>query len=359
MIGMAYKHNVLTAVEEIPKAIEDTLKSEKDAIEKASKRIVEKNPKIIYIVGHTNSFIGFGARYAFEELTRIPTIPLPPNELVNYESAISKKHFVILVSETGNSPGPVEAAKYLQKKKVPCLAITNTKGSRLQNACEESIITHAYHEAHAITGHNAILAVLYKMAIDMAKEQDKIDTETLNELECDLLKTPDIVRSVLIQRDAIKEIAQACKDDKDIFVIGGGPNYATAVIGGWLLGECVGLHAVGLDVEEVAHGPLYMGYPGMPLIAIAPEGKNYNKIASLIKVIKDIGLKIIVLSNKEKHFNGTFRNVKVPADISEMFTPLCYIAPMELFIYYSAIVRGKNPDVIPNFDILKKFSRLS
>jgi len=356
---MVNEHNVLKGIIEIPNAIEDTLNLERNNIKQISIEIVKENPKIIYITGHTNSFIGIGAKYAFEELTHTPTIAIPPNDLINYESVISEQHLVILVSETGNSPGPVAAAKHLEKKGVPTLGITNTKGSHLEKACKRSILTRAFHEAHAITGHNAILATLYQIAIDMAKEQNKIKISTLNKLQDDLFRTPEIVRSVLDQKDNVKEIAQACKDDKDIFMIGGGPNYATAIIGGWLLGECAGLHGVGLDVEEVAHGPLYTGYLGMPLIAVAPEGKNFDKIIKLIEVIKDIGLKIIVISNEEEPFKGTFRNLVVAADINEMFTPLCYITPVELFVYYSAIVRGRNPDVIPNFDILKKFSRLS
>lgn len=355
---MTSGHNVLKGIFEIPKAIEDTLKLEKDNIARLSIEIAKVNPKLIFISGHTNSFIGIGAKYAFEELIGIPTIPILPNDLINYESAISKEHCVVLVSDTGNSPGPVAAAKYLDKKGILNIAITNTKNSRLEKSCKRTIVTHAFHEAHAIPGHNAILATLYQIAINIAKEQGKIDIRTVNEFQNELYKTPEIVRFVLNEADKVKDIAQACKDDKDLFIVGGGPNYATAIIGGWLLGECAGLHGIGLDVDEVVHGPLYTGYSGMPLIAIAQDGKNFEKIVKLIDCVKDIGLKIIVLSNKEAPFKSAFRRFVVPANIHEMFTPLCYIAPVELFVYYSAIARGRNPDVLPNFDILKNISRL-
>lgn len=99
------------------------------------------------------------------------------------------------------------------------------------------------------------------------------------------------MEKVLTHDESLRELAEALRERRDFFYIGrGGVSVPTALEGGALkLKEISYIHAEGLSAGELKHGPLALLENGVPVVAIAPGGKVFDKMVSNIEESKARG----------------------------------------------------------------------
>jgi glucosamine--fructose-6-phosphate aminotransferase (isomerizing) len=192
----------------------------------------------------------------------------------------------------------------------------------------------------------AQLAILSKLALTMAHNRKIISQERKRELESELEKVPAYIKNIIkIYSNEIKSIVKKHKNAKSICFLGRGINIATALEGRLKLLELSYLPSLAYPAGESKHGFIASIEQGYPTIFIAPKDENHNKVIGNIMEMKARGANIIALIEKgDKKLRNLSDDFLEMPKIADIFTPLIYIVPLQLFAYYMAVERGCDPD---------------
>ena len=235
--------------------------------------------------------------------------------------------------------------KLAKRKGAKVLAIVNVVGSMATRIADLTLYTHAGPEigVAATKTYTTQLAVLTMLAIELARVLGTADEKYLEKLEESLRKVPDLVEDVLNLNEPLRELSENLKEKRDFFYIGRGIGVPTALEGALKLKEISYIHAEGLSAGELKHGPLALIEEGVPVVAIAPSGKTFDKMLGNIEEAKARGAYVISLGSSERLREVSDVFLKMP-ELDEMLTPILYIVPLQLLAYHLAVLRGNDPD---------------
>ncbi|MFM8492646.1 MAG: SIS domain-containing protein, partial [Bacteroidota bacterium] len=105
------------------------------------------------------------------------------------------------------------------------------------------------------------------------------------------------------------------------------------------------IHAEGYPAAEMKHGPIALIDEEMPVVFIATQGPQYEKVVSNIQEVKARKGKIIsiVTAGDTEVRRISDYTIEVP-DTPESLNPLVCSIPLQLLAYHIAILRGCNVD---------------
>jgi glucosamine--fructose-6-phosphate aminotransferase (isomerizing) len=105
------------------------------------------------------------------------------------------------------------------------------------------------------------------------------------------------------------------------------------------------IHAEAYAAGELKHGPIALIDDQMPVMAIATQSEVYEKTLSNLKEVQARSGQLIALvtENDEEISALTDAIIEVPA-VSEIFSPIINVVPLQLFAYYVADIRGLDVD---------------
>jgi glucosamine--fructose-6-phosphate aminotransferase (isomerizing) len=134
-------------------------------------------------------------------------------------------------------------------------------------------------------------------------------------------------------------------DAKSFLFLGRGFNYPTALEGALKLKELSYIHAEGYAAGEMKHGPIALIDQDMPVMAILTDTDLYDKAISNVKEVQARSGRIlaIVQEGNEDIYHLTEHVIEVPK-VSNIFSPIIDVVPLQLFAYYVADLRGLDVD---------------
>jgi glucosamine--fructose-6-phosphate aminotransferase (isomerizing) len=141
------------------------------------------------------------------------------------------------------------------------------------------------------------------------------------------------------------EITEKYGDMANFLYLGRGVNFPVALEGALKLKEISYIHAEGYPAAEMKHGPIALIDESMPVVVIANNGSQYEKIISNVQEIKARNGSIIAIvteGDKSMKELADF-TIEIP-ETEEAFTPLMTTVPLQLLSYYIAVKRGCNVD---------------
>jgi glucosamine--fructose-6-phosphate aminotransferase (isomerizing) len=163
-----------------------------------------------------------------------------------------------------------------------------------------------------------------------------------------MLEVPRYVKDTLsLCESQVNSLADKLKSNKFIFLLGSGPNYATSLEGALKLKESSEVVAEGFATREFIHGPMQLISQGTPIIVFMPHSEGKEETIRTIANFKKLGARVILVScfeHDESVYKDLFDCIKVESKIEEIFTPIVYIVPIQLFAFHMAIKRGLDPD---------------
>jgi glucosamine--fructose-6-phosphate aminotransferase (isomerizing) len=140
---------------------------------------------------------------------------------------------------------------------------------------------------------------------------------------------------------SIPELARKMSNKKDFYFIARGINFAIASEGALKLKEIAYVHAEGMSSGELKHGTLALIEEDTPVIAICPTDYTYEDSLANIMEVKARGAYVVGVSDAQsKIFDYCIRVPKT----EEILYPLVITIPLQILAYYSALVRGLDPD---------------
>jgi glucosamine--fructose-6-phosphate aminotransferase (isomerizing) len=214
------------------------------------------------------------------------------------------------------------------------LAVTNDASSKLARLADFSITSEAGRE-EAITATKSFTATLlatYELVTALAKR---------DELKNELRRLPALVDETLrLCEKKCRILATKLRDREFFFLLGSGANYASALEGALKLKESCNLHAEGFATREFLHGPMQLVDKRTPVFILQRESSV--ELSDLINRFKRLGAPIIIVGPRSIVDDTDV--LEIADGVDEMFEPLTYVIPLQLFAYYSSVSRGLNPD---------------
>ena len=228
------------------------------------------------------------------------------------------------------------------------MAITNVVSSTITRLSRLYLVQQAGPEigVAATKTYTSQLLIHLLLALEIGKRREKISENEVKSYYEKIKSIPKMALSVLKDTDQkAKEVANMLKDSSHIFYLGRGINTATAFEGRLKMLEIAYIPSSAFSAGESKHGPIALIEKNTPVIFIAPNDSSRKVILGNIMEIKSRGGKIITLGSIEdkelKEVSDVFIGMPESDDV---ITPILYVLPLQLLAYYTAVLKGLDPD---------------
>ena len=249
-----------------------------------------------------------------------------------------ERSLVIGISQSGASPDVVGVLAAARRQGAPTIAITNDRRSALARAAEHLIDLQAGPE-RAIAATKTYTTSLLAIARLSAALGD--DPAAAGELD----GVPDAIEEALAVEPEVAALAADLAAIDRCVVLGRGYEYATAREWGLKLKELAQVFADPYSAADFQHGPVALLEPGVPVLAILPDGPAAAGMTELLGGLRrDHGAEVIVLSDSATGRSAGSRSIAMPAGVPEWLRPIVSIVPAQLFAYHLTRAKGLDPE---------------
>ncbi len=286
--------------------------------------------------------------YLLEELAKIPCECEYASEFRYRNPIIEDGTVVLAVSQSGETSDTLEALREAKDRGATALGVVNVVGSTMSRETDAGVYLRVGPEIGVASTKAFIgqVTVLTMIALFVGRRRflsKDLVSRYLDELD----QVPEFVAQIVKQTDAIKACVEQVVDRDNWLFLGRGYNYPVALEGALKLKEISYIHAEGMPAAEMKHGPIALIDEGMPVVFLATQGSQYDKVISNIEEVKARGGRIIAVAtegdtNIERYTDDGF--VFWVPSISEPLQPLLTTVPLQLLAYHAAQLRGLDVD---------------
>ncbi len=240
-----------------------------------------------------------------------------------------KNSVAIVVSHSWRTRTTLKALHVLQKKRIVCIGITANKAVKgLASVVRPSS---EFDESDCIT--MGYITKLVAMAL-IARPNDK-----------ELRKLPKLVNDVLNTEKQIKDLVHTYSANKRFFILGAGPNTATAYEMALKMKEGNFSDAEGMQLEQMLHGSISgIDADDVVFLIANHSGNTYERTIDAARALKEIGASTIAVTDSNDMTSICKDVIKAPS-CSEHLSPIVAIVPLQLFAYHLAAANNINPDL--------------
>jgi glucosamine--fructose-6-phosphate aminotransferase (isomerizing) len=306
--------------------------------------------RIIFIACGTSWHAGLIGEYLIEQYARIPVEVEYASEFRYRRPILKKGDIVFVISQSGETADTLAALREAKARGVKVLGITNVVGSTIARETDGGIYIHAGPEIGVAStkAFTSQITVMILLTILLARKRDMTREEALPFLES-LQRIPDYIRKITEGSEAIREIAEIYKDNRNFLYLGRGINFPVALEGALKLKEISYIHAEGYPAAEMKHGPIALIDENMPVVFIAPLHDMYSKVVSNMEEVKARQGKIITIAFEgDREIQRYSDHVLYVPEVNNMVSPLLTVIPLQLLAYYIAVMRGCDVDTPRN-----------
>jgi len=294
----------------------------------------------------TSWHAGLIGEMMFEQFARLPSEVEYASEFRYREPLVDSKSIVFAISQSGETADTLAAIQEAKDRNATVLGICNVVGSSIARETEAGVYIHAGPEigvasTKAFTSQVTVLSLL---TLKLARLMGMSDADGL-EIAQAMQKLPEDVDWILKQADQIAEIAKIYSDASNFLYLGRGVNFPVALEGALKLKEISYIHAEGYPAAEMKHGPIALIDKSMPIVAIAPQDKTYDKILSNIEEVRARHGRVIALATQgDTRIKDVADHVIYVPPALSFTAPILNVIPLQLLSYYIAVERGCNVD---------------
>ncbi|MGH7407847.1 MAG: SIS domain-containing protein [Candidatus Methylomirabilales bacterium] len=153
--------------------------------------------------------------------------------------------------------------------------------------------------------------------------------------------------AVLLGQESWEELAVRFRDRRCYYFVGGGPNTATAYEAALKMNEANYATTVGVNCEQVLHGPWVAMEAADLVFLIAPPGSSYERCLAAARVASEVGTPVVgIVEEGDSELSALCAHRVTLPPTPELLTPILSVVPLQLFTYHLALHRGINPDTM-------------
>ncbi|HEX2972837.1 MAG TPA: glutamine--fructose-6-phosphate transaminase (isomerizing) [Tepidisphaeraceae bacterium] len=349
-----YEHYMLKEIFEQPTAISNCLRGRAEpkegrivlgGIADRARELVRAKRYILTGQG-TAWHAGLVGDYLLEDLAKVVAECTYASEFRYRNPIVEEDTVVVAISQSGETADTLHALREAKEKGALALGIVNVVGSSIARETDGGIYLHAGPEIGVAStkAFTCQCVTLTMLALFLGRRRFMSQSQCQEILD-GLCAIPDQLKTVLAQSDHVKEIAHEFCERENWLFLGRGYHYPVALEGALKLKEISYIHAEGMPAAEMKHGPIALINEGMPVVFIATQGMQYDKVISNIEEVRARGGKIIaVATHGDSNIHRYSDHVIEVPDTLEPLQPLLSVVPLQLLAYHAAVARGCNVD---------------
>ncbi len=302
--------------------------------------------KLVIIACGTSYFAGLVGEYMIEEYAGLAVEVEYGSEFRYRKPVLNGKTAVLGLSQSGETADTLASLREAKRKGALTIGMINVVGSSIAREVDAGIYNHAGPEIGVASTKNFVsqlsLLALFSLFLGRQREMSQVMGQRIAK---ELKEIPSKIKTILDKAPEIEKLAKKYKDYNNFLYLGRKYNFPIALEGALKLKEISYIHAEGYGAGEMKHGPIALIDENFPTFAICPSDSVYEKITSNIEEVKARKGKVIALAT-----GGNEDIKKIVDDVIyitktlEMLTPILSVIPLQLFAYYVAVLRGRDPD---------------
>lgn len=329
---------MLEEILEQPQALQRTFAEEREHAREFQKLAAKRNFRLVVIVarGTSDNAALFG-RYLFELTTGIPVSLAAPSVHTLYHARLNlSQALVVGISQSGEGTDINLVLKAARRQGAYTVAITNEARSTLARLADEVFLVRAgkQRSVAATKTYTGQLLLLYLLASALGSHITLADVGELSERVAETLKLEPEIRGLVERYRYMRQCV----------VVARGINYATAFELALKLMETCYVVAERFSSADFRHGPIALIERGFPALLLMPPGKTFQDLANLTRRLRALRAETLVFTSPGAPVPGATRLIRLPCSLPEIYTPIPYIVPGQLFAALLAEVKGLDPD---------------
>jgi len=345
-----YPHFMIKEIHEEPQALKRTLAAHPLGSFPMTKEEAQKIKKLTIGACGTAYHAGVIGRYAIEKLAGLPTEVELASEFRYRDPLIGAEDLFMAVSQSGETADTLAALREAKRLGAKTIALTNVLGSSIAREVGEESVMYTYagpEIAVASTkAYTTQVEMLLLFAVDLAIKRDRLTVAQAEESFKQLNGIADKASHLLKSISDIQRFADSNFDQKHVFYIGRGLDYALALEASLKLKEVSYIFSEAYAAGELKHGTIALIEPSSLVTAIITQPHLMEKSLSNVKEVKTRGAKTLIIapeSMKDKVEKEADTLWLLP-DTDPLFMPLLAIIPLQLLAYYMAVAKGCDVD---------------
>jgi glutamine---fructose-6-phosphate transaminase (isomerizing) len=330
-----------------PQVLSQTLDGVLASVEELRGHFQKRRPRLIVLVarGTSDNAAQFG-RYLIEITTQIPVSLAAPSILTLYGCPVDLHDVVVIgISQSGESTDTNAVLEDARKQGAATIGITNDASSVMAGIVEFPLLIQAGTEISvaATKTYTCQLLALYLVAYAL---NGAIALDQLRRI-------PEWVRGVLELEEDIEALVERYFFMSRAVTVGRGLNYANALEFGLKLMETCYVVAERFSAADLMHGPIALVEPAFPVFVFAPAGVTWPSMSCVLDRLQELKAETLVITdprNTRAHDKAA-RLIQIPeapgpgSQPEDLYTPIPYIVPGQLFAGHLAALKGLNPDL--------------
>ena len=354
-----YRHFMLKEINEQPRAVRDTLLGRFDLeggdvhLEElaAASGALRECERVVLLACGTSWHAALVGKFYVEQIAGVPVEVDYGSEFRYRPPLIGPDAVVVAISQSGETADTLAALREAKARGAKPLAICNVQGSMLTREAVGTILTHAGPEigvasTKAFTAQVVALALL---ALHMGRLRQTLDPARCRVLLDGLTRVPHQMEQALALEPQIEDLARTLMRATDFLFLGRGVNYPIALEGALKLKEISYLHAEGYPAGEMKHGPIALIDEGLPVVALCPRGRVYEKMLSNVQEVKARSGRVVALVDDGSAALAAVLDeadtlLEIPKAAEELWSPLLMAIPLQLLAYHVALRAGRDVD---------------
>jgi glucosamine--fructose-6-phosphate aminotransferase (isomerizing) len=353
-----YRHFMLKEIHEQPRAMRDTLLG-RIGLEEGAVHLEELGPavdglreaqRVLLIACGTSWHAALVGKFLLEQIAGIPTEVDYGSEFRYRTPIVGPGTVAVAISQSGETADTLAAFREAKRRGALPLAICNVQGSMLTREAAGTLLTHAGPEIGVAStkAFTAQLVALSLLALHLGRLRGALGAAACREHLESLARVPHLMELALAGEAACEELARSLSTATDYLYLGRGINYPIALEGALKLKEISYAHAEGYPAGEMKHGPIALIDERLPVVALCPRGRVYEKMLSNVQEVKARGGRVIAVASSG---DTQVRRVLEPSDVvlevpasDEVWSPFLTVLPLQLLAYHVAVRAGRDVD---------------
>ncbi|TVP87354.1 MAG: glutamine--fructose-6-phosphate transaminase (isomerizing) [Thioalkalivibrio sp.] len=354
-----YRHFMLKEIHEQPEAIAATLEGRLGADDllpnllgpETAERLSGVRGVQVVACG-TSYHAGLVARHWFEAVLGLPCQVEVASEYRYRPHVVLPGTLLVVISQSGETADTLAVLKQSRTEAFHArLSICNVPESAMVRNADLSLLTHAGPEigvasTKAFTTQLVALALLVLLLAEHSQAA-QLAPEARADWIRGLRALPEQVRAVLGMDAPVAELAERLVERDHALFLGRGQHFPIALEGALKLKEISYIHAEAYPSGELKHGPLALVDADMPVIAVAPNDAQVEKLASNLQEVRARGGELMVFADRDTvpTLSAEDTWIALPtAPALEWLTPILFTIPLQLLAYHTAVLKGTDVD---------------
>jgi glucosamine--fructose-6-phosphate aminotransferase (isomerizing) len=317
------------------------LLAHEDEFARVAAAMGERDARLVRLVGHGSSdnAASYGV-YAFGLVPRWTALRDSITLTVYYDSGPELAGSTVIgLSQSGRTPDVVEYVARARAEGAFTVALTNDTTSDLARAAEATLPLEAGPEL-AVAATKTYACQLAALALLAAHAAGKGDEYADGVRSAAALLTEQLP----VIEQLVGPLAVPFAYTGRMFVIGRGPEYATAREIALKLLETCRVAAEPLTATDLAHGPIAVVDSLFPVWAIASDDPTLPAVKEAADRIQATGATLVASGTAASALSGASYSLPVPTPTPPLLAPILSVVPGQLFALALARAKGLDPD---------------